>query len=123
MPAAKSVSFDCFYRDVFLAEHTHWANVALHIAGTLAGLAWLAWTLTQLPGLWKLLGLLFPVVHAAPGLLGHRLFERSLAVGDARWQRTDFPIIWFIAGNHLLTWQTLTGRRPSVTSSISRADR
>jgi hypothetical protein len=31
----------------------------------------------------------FPVVHALPGLVGHLLFERNLAVGDLRVTRRD----------------------------------
>jgi hypothetical protein len=54
--------------------------------------------------------LLFPVVHAAPGLLGHRLFERDAVVGDLRVTRTDFPKAWFIAANHVLAWEVLSGR-------------
>lgn len=42
--------FQTFYRDVFLPEHRHPLNVALHIAGTLAGLAWIPLTLAA-PGL------------------------------------------------------------------------
>ena len=83
-------AFSTFYRDVFLPEHQQPLNVALHIFGTLAGLAWIAATLAA-PGFWKFAVLLFPVVHGAPGLIGHRLVERSEAVGDARWRRRDYP--------------------------------
>lgn len=99
-------SFQDFYRNVFLPEHRHPLNVTLHIAGTLAGLAWIPWALS-LPGLWKLAVLLFPVVHAAPGLVGHRLVDRNPAVGDARWRRTDHPRWLFIVANHRLTWDRL----------------
>ena len=44
----------------------------------------------------------YPVVHAAPGLAGHRLFERNAAVGDVRVLRRDFPMAWFVLGNHVL---------------------
>lgn len=104
------IPFETFYREVFLPEHRHPLNVALHIAGTLAGLAWIPTTLAA-PGLWKLAVLLFPIVHAAPGLLGHRLLERNEAVGDARWRRTDFPAWMFIAANHRLTYERLLARR------------
>jgi hypothetical protein len=95
---------------VFLAEHQQPINMALHMAGTLAGLAFLVWAL-WLPSPWPWLALLFPVVHAVPGLIGHRLFERNAAVGDVRVTRTDYPPHWFIAANHWLTVDRLLGRR------------
>ena len=98
-------SFSQFYREVFLPEHRHPANVALHVLGTLAALVFLAGTLT----LWQpWFALLFPVVHAGPGLVGHRLFERNAAVGDMRVTRKDFPALWFIAGNHRMSWELAT---------------
>jgi hypothetical protein len=101
--------FHIFYREVFLPEHQHPLNVTLHIAGTLAGLAWVAAAVTA-PGLWKFAVLLFPVVHGAPGILGHRLLERSSAVGDARWRRTDFSPWLFLLANHRLTAERLVLR-------------
>ena len=99
---AVPASFNDFYRDVFLAEHVHPANVALHVLGTLAGAALvLAAVLTGQP--WWLL--LFPFVHALPGLLGHRLFERDASVGDLRVTRSDHSPLWFIAANHRMTWE------------------
>ena len=72
-------------------------------------------TAIQLPRrLWAVLAvklLLFPLVHAAPGLLGHRLLERSTSVGDARWRRRDYPGWWFIIANHRMTLERLVGRR------------
>jgi hypothetical protein len=94
--------FDTFYRDVYHAEHRHPANVALHVAGTIGGLGFLVVTLAS-PLPW--LALLFPAVHALPGLLGHRLFERNPAVGDLRVLRRDFPGWWFIIANHRLTFE------------------
>lgn len=92
--------FRTFYREHFLAEHRHPANVALHVFGTAASAAFLVISLaSSLP--W--LALLYPVVHAAPGLIGHRLFERNSEVGDVRVLRTDFSPLWFIAGNHVMT--------------------
>ena len=104
----RSESFATFYTDVFLPEHQHPLNVALHVFGTLAGLAWLALSLTA-PGLWKLAAVLFPAVHAAPGLLGHRFLERNAAVGDARWKRSDHAPWMFILANHRLSLERLTG--------------
>lgn len=100
------IPFETSYREVFLPEHRHPLNVALHIGGTLAGLAWIPVALSA-PGLWKLSVLLFPVVHAAPGILGHRLLERSAEVGDARWRRTDYSPWLFIVANHRLTMERL----------------
>jgi hypothetical protein len=107
MPA-NPTPFDHFYTEHFLAEHRHPANVAVHVAGTVLGLLWLPATLLS-PLPW--LVLLFPAVHALPGLLGHRLFERNAAVGDVRVLRRDFSALWFIAANHRMTWQLLRGRR------------
>jgi hypothetical protein len=104
------IHFETFYREVFLPEHRHPLNVAMHIGGTLAGLAWIPVALTA-PGLWKLSVLLFPVVHAAPGILGHRLLERSAEVGDARWRRTDYSPWLFIVANHRLTMERLFRRK------------
>jgi hypothetical protein len=100
-------SFRAFYRDAFLDEHRHPANVALHVAGTLASTAWIPLTLLS-P--WPWLVVLWPIVHAAPGLLGHRLFERNEAVGDVRVTRTDFPPHWFIGANHWMALDVLRGK-------------
>ena len=101
--------FETFYREVFLPEHRDPLNIALHIGGTLAGLAWIPLALAA-PGWWKLTVLLFPVVHGAPVLLGHRLLERNAAVGDARWRRQDYPAWLFIVANHRLTFERLLRR-------------
>ncbi len=106
---SQPISFRRFYREVFLPEHRHPLNVALHVGGTLAGLGWLG-ACALAPGWWKLAALLFPLVHGAPGLIGHRLLERSADVGDARWRRTDFSPWWFIAANHRLTFDRLLRR-------------
>ena len=100
-------AFDAFYADHFCVEHRHPANRALHVFGVLLGLAWLPLTL-----LWSLpwLVLLWPVVHAAPGLLGHRLFERNEAIGDLRLTRKDVSPFWFIAANHRMAFESLLGR-------------
>lgn len=119
MPSSHSVktgdtarpTFEIFYREVFLEEHRHPVNVALHMLGTFAGLAFIA-AVVALPLAWYPALLLFPLVHAAPGLIGHRLLERNLAVGDARWRRRDFPGWWFIVANHRMTFERLAGRRP-----------
>jgi hypothetical protein len=102
------IGFKRFYSEVFLPEHQHSINRGLHVLGTLLGLAYLpaVWLLLPLPWAARLAALLlFPLVHAAPGLIGHRLFERNAAVGDARWRRRDFSPLWFIAANHVLTAQ------------------
>jgi hypothetical protein len=105
--AVTRADFERFYHQVYLAEHRHPANVALHVTGTLAALALVGVAIVAGP-LW--LALLFPVVHAAPGLVGHRLFERNAAVGDVRVLRRDFPAWWFIIANHRLTLALLFGR-------------
>ncbi len=97
-----SLSFSSFYTQVFLPEHQHPLTVALHVAGTLLGLAWLI----AMPLLgWQWLVLLFPVVHALPGLVAHRMVERNAAVGDVRITRKDYSPLWFIAANHRITWE------------------
>jgi hypothetical protein len=91
-----------FYREVFLPEHTHPLTIGLHVVGTLLGTAFAAWAAFS-P--WPLIAILYPLVHAFPGLLAHRLVERSSSVGDVRVTRRDFPLFWFILGNHVLTVQ------------------
>lgn len=100
--------FDSFYRDHFIPEHSHTANIVLHIFGTLAGLALLIASFTIIPLWWALL---FPVVHVAPGLIGHRLFERNETVGDVRVLRKDFPLWWFVIGNHRMTAAVLLRKK------------
>lgn len=104
-------TFETFYRDVFLQEHRHPLNVALHMLGTFLGLAFLLAVLAM-PLAWYPALILFPVVHAAPGLIGHRLLERNAVVGDARWRRRDHPGWWFIVANHRMTFERLLGRTP-----------
>ena len=103
-------TFDDFYHHVFLPEHRHPVNVVLHMAGTIAGLAYIIAVLWH-PWPWWPALVLFPLVHAGPGLIGHRWLERSAAVGDARWRRTDFPGWWFIVANHRMTAERLLLRR------------
>jgi hypothetical protein len=98
------VRFQDFYQNVFLAEHQNPANVALHVLGTVLGIAVVAWAWAS-SSPWLVLA--FPVVHAAPGLIGHRLFERSAAVGDIRVMRRDHPPLWFIAANHCMAFELL----------------
>jgi len=107
MSSGDRLPFARFYETVFIAEHRHRANVALHVLGTLAGLAYLGYSVWMGPT-W--LVLFFPVVHAAPGLLGHRLFERNAAVGNLRVLRTDYPGYWFLLGNHVMLFRLLRGR-------------
>jgi hypothetical protein len=100
------IRFNDFYREHFLPEHHHPLNVGLHVFGTVVAWVFVGWALLS-P--WPWLALLFPVVHAAPGLVGHRWVERNEAVGDLRVLRRDFPPLWFIAANHRLTWELLRG--------------
>lgn len=96
------LSFAEFYRTVFLAEHTHPVNIALHITGTLLGTVLIPGALL-IGSPWLIP--LYPVVHALPGLIGHRFLERNVAVGDIRVMRKDYSPLWFIVGNHILTYQ------------------
>lgn len=105
-PHTSRPGFAGFYREHFRAEHQHPANISLHVLGVIASAALLIWAIS-----WRMpwLALAYPVVHAAPGLLGHRLFERNAAVGDVRVLRRDFPMAWFILGNHLLVLDLMLG--------------
>ena len=101
------LTFRQFYAQVFLAEHTRPINIALHMTGTALSTAMLVSVgLGGSP--WLLLT--WPIVHAMPGLIGHRLFEREAAVGDVRLDRKDFPLWWFMVGNHVMTLAVLTGQ-------------
>lgn len=102
-------SFQIFYRDHYRPEHQMAANIALHMVGTAGGIALLVVAAVGAISPWWALA--FPIVHAAPGLLGHRLFERNKVVGDIRLTRSDFPPHWFIAANHILLFDFLRGRR------------
>ncbi len=104
------ISFGQFYRGDYAADHRHPVNLAMHALGTVAGLALLAAAMFGAISWWWALA--FPVVHAVPGLLGHRLFDRNAAVGDLRVLRGDYPGLWFIAANHIMTAGLLIGRRP-----------
>jgi hypothetical protein len=95
-----------FYAGPYRTDHRHPANLALHMAGTLAGLALLLAAIAQLISPWWALA--FPIVHALPGLIGHRLFDRNEAVGDLRITRSDYPAFWFIRANHRMTWDVFT---------------
>lgn len=100
------IGFRAFYRDVFLPEHRSAANIALHILGVLLSAAVVAYAIGTAQ-YWYLLA--YPIVHALPGLIGHRLFERNAAVGDVRLNRRDHPLVWFIVGNHMMTIDVLFG--------------
>lgn len=96
--------FSDFYYNVFLPEHQHPLNVTLHVVGTVASTVYLVAVLWL--G-WPWLALLYPGLHAAPGLIGHRLFERNEAIGDVRVLRKDHSPLWFIAGNYRMTFDLL----------------
>jgi hypothetical protein len=106
-PRNERRSFTIFYETTYRSDHQHPANLALHILGVIAGLGLIAASLTIWP-LWSAVA--FPIVHAAPGLIGHRLFDRDEALGDVRLTRTDYPLWWFIAANHMMTVAVLMGR-------------
>jgi hypothetical protein len=98
-----------FYRTQYRAEHRVPANVALHLAGVALGLGVIVAGIAQGP-LWMIV--LFPIAHALPGLVGHRLFERDAEVGDLRMLRNDVPPWWFIIANHMLAVDVLLPFRP-----------
>jgi hypothetical protein len=102
--ATSGTRFNNFYHNVFLAEHRHRANVVMHVFGTVASAVWVVMSVLGSQPVWALL---YPVVHAAPGLLGHRLFERNKELGDVRVTRSDYSPLWFIVANHRLTWELL----------------
>ena len=104
MSQIKHSSFIEFYRHAYRDEHQVPGNLALHMAGTIAGVVLLAASMTVISGWWALA---FPIVHVVPGLIGHRLFERAEAIGDVRIFRTDVPSWWFIPANHMMTAQML----------------
>jgi hypothetical protein len=104
--SAERGSFIQFYRGAYRNDHSTWPNRALHIAGTIAGLMLLAASFTVIPMWWALA---FPVVHAVPGLIGHRLFERNAQLGDVRVFQGEYPGLWFMAANHMMMIEVLTG--------------
>jgi hypothetical protein len=93
-----------FYREAYWEEHQVPINIAIHMAGTIAGMLLLIASVTIISPWWALA---FPIVHVLPGLIGHRLFERADAIGDARIFRTDVPGWWFIVANHMMTAQMI----------------
>ena len=100
------MTFENFYRDVFLPEHRDPRNIAMHASGVIGGLVLVVWAFAaDHPG-WALA---WPVAHVAPGLIGHRLFERNAAVGDLRVTRKDAPGWWFLIANHRMVWDLLRG--------------
>jgi hypothetical protein len=105
-----------FYRNTFIPEHQHPANILLHVFGVAASAALIVFAVYSGEWAW---GLLYPVVHAAPGLIGHRLFERNAEVGDIRLDRTDHPLWWFIIGNHLMFLDVLFGGVRSIFTVLS----
>jgi hypothetical protein len=103
----KEVSFSEFYKTVYRTDHRHPINLALHIIGVFAGIGVIVASLTIWP-LWALIG--FPIAHVAPGLIGHRFFDRDTSLGDLRVTRTDYPLWWFLIANHLMAARVLTFR-------------
>ena len=100
-------------RQHFLPEHQHPINQGLHVVGTIGSTVFAAAALISSRP-W--LALLYPIVFTVPGLLGHRIFERNMDVGDMRITRKDFPPHWFIIGNYLLSYELLLGKGCERTS-------
>jgi hypothetical protein len=109
----KKIGFSEFYQQHFQLEHSHPVNIVLHIVGTVLGILFIVLCVLFWPLYWLIL---FPVVHAVPGLIGHKLFERNLDVGDVRVFRKDFSPLWFIAANHVLTYQKIMKGIQQITS-------
>jgi hypothetical protein len=99
-------TFSQFYNSIYISEHTDWRNKAFHIFGTITSTLLILVVVLQVIPAWSLL--LWPIVNIAPGLIGHRLFERVESVGDLRINRKDVPRYYFILGNYILTWKFLT---------------
>ena len=76
--------FRAFYTEHYLAEHHHPITIALHVFGTLAGLGLLGAALAMAISPWW--ALVFPLVHAGPGLIGH-----SCSSATQRWGIHDWP--------------------------------
>jgi hypothetical protein len=102
--SAKRGSFKQFYNGAYRDDHATMGNRVFHIAGTLAGLALIAVSLTVVSLWWALA---FPIVHAVPGLVGHRLFERNSALGDIRVFQGKYPGHWYMLANHMMTGRAL----------------
>jgi hypothetical protein len=98
-------NFMKFYKNNYLKEHSHNGTICFHVFGTILGIAWIFFSMFYINLIWIIL---FPLIHALPGILGHKIFERNEDVGDIRITRKDFPLIWFIFANHILTYQILT---------------
>ena len=107
MSKAQCMDFKTFYKTAYRSDHQHPANLALHIIGVFAGLGVIVASVTIWP-LWAIVA--FPIAHVAPGLLGHRIFDRDKELGDVRLTRTDFPLWWFLVANHLMAARVLTFR-------------
>jgi hypothetical protein len=102
-----NATYSDFYKNTFLPEHIHRVTIATHVFGTLLGIFWLVACTALGHYFWLLL---FPIVHAVPGLIGHRIAERNAEVGDVRVTRKDFPLWWFIRANHQMTWNLMLKR-------------
>lgn len=100
-------SFKEFYHGAYADDHATRANRICHVIGTVAGLALLVACATVISSWWALA---FPFVHAVPGLVGHRLFERNPDIGDLRVFDGTYPGPWFMAANHLRLWDMIRGR-------------
>jgi hypothetical protein len=110
----KRRTFSEFYHSVYLPEHSLPKNRMAHHIGTLLGTVYVIYSAFLLPYLYLLL---FPVVHALPGLVGHFFFERNEKVGNLRVGRRDFPLWWFILGNYRLFWECFFSTKTQTTST------
>jgi hypothetical protein len=87
-----------FYHGAYTNDHSRFPNRMLHHVGVVSGLTLLAASITIIPIWWALA---FPLAHALPGLIGHRLYERNPQIGDLRVFDGTYPGIWFMIANHI----------------------
>ncbi|WP_108975304.1 Mpo1-like protein [Leptospira ryugenii] len=102
LPKSFRSRFYPFYNEVYLPEHRDPRTVLFHVIGTVMGLVWIPFATFYLH---PIMLVCFPIIHGLPGILAHRLFERNEEVGDLRINRKDYPNLWFVIANHIITFQ------------------
>jgi hypothetical protein len=112
-------NFMIFYDRVFQLEHQHPMNRLFHISGSVASI-FLLWNIFIERKYSKKTLLAFPLVVSIPGLIGHYLFERDDTIGNLRLDRTDYPKLWFLWGNYMMTWDFFTKPFVGFVDGLSR---
>jgi hypothetical protein len=113
------VNFMIFYHNVFQLEHQHSINRLFHISGSLASIV-LLWNVFIERKYSKKTLLVFPFVVSIPGLIGHYLFERNDTIGNLRLDRADYPKLWFLWGNYMMTWDFFTKPLIDLMDGLNR---